>query len=284
MPKFPKEYKEVNVETSEDIFTPHYRFDSHGSLIMPFGPYQSIVFATKPGSTDVGVGTRSPSNAPLDDPEAIKTGYLHLTTAMKAGPKLGWIAQMAGGDAEYPFAYFNETTGEYKFYVDKSGNVVMTGTITATAGYIGGWLITATAITASGASVGMSSAVTGDNDIRFWAGNATPASANFVVYENGLVVAGALRITGLDAGSEPGIQEWQLTSEFSSTDYRIVAWGAGLLTLMDGTIYNIGANNSGNLTDFVGENPRALADLYYGYEPTENQVREFITAYFGGVT
>ena len=42
-------------------------------------------------------------------------------------------------------------------------------------------------------------------------------------------------------------------------------------------------NNSGSLTDFVGADPRALAELYYGDEPTENQVREFITKYFGGV-
>lgn len=207
MPKFPKEYKEVNVETSEDIFTPHYRFDSHGSLIMPFGPYQSIVFATKPGSTDVGVGTRSPSNAPLDDPEAIKSGYLHVTTAIKAGPKLGWVAQMAGGDAEYPFAFYNETTGVYKFYVDKSGNVVMTGTITAIAGHIGGWQILTNTITADTGVCGLNSLVSGFQ-WRFWAGNATTGSAPFRVRSDGYLVASDAVITGTITASAGAIGGW----------------------------------------------------------------------------
>ena len=45
-------------------------------------------------------------------------------------------------------------------------------------------------------SVGMSSASTGADDIRFWAGNATPASAPFKVTESGKITASDIVATG----------------------------------------------------------------------------------------
>ncbi len=42
-------------------------------------------------------------------------------------------------------------------------------------------------------------------------------------------------------------------------------------------------NNIGILSDFIGADPRALAELFYDYEPTEDQVKEFLITYFGGV-
>ncbi len=40
---------------------------------------------------------------------------------------------------------------------------------------------------------------------------------------------------------------WTLTSTFSATDYRIVAWAAGTFTASDGTSYSIGLGNTGNM-------------------------------------
>lgn len=45
-------------------------------------------------------------------------------------------------------------------------------------------------------NVGLSSLVTGANDVRFWAGNVIPASAPFRVYESGLMIASNAEITG----------------------------------------------------------------------------------------
>jgi hypothetical protein len=70
------------------------------------------------------------------------------------------------------------------------------GVITA-----GGWTIGATSLTDAAGTVGMSSAVTGGDDIRFWAGNATPASAAFRITEAGALTATNATITGTITGS-----------------------------------------------------------------------------------
>lgn len=70
------------------------------------------------------------------------------------------------------------------------------GSMVASKGTIGGWTINTTNITDTAGLVGMSSAVTGGDDIRFWAGNATPASAAFQVTEAGVVTASSINIGG----------------------------------------------------------------------------------------
>ena len=87
------------------------------------------------------------------------------------------------------------------FSVDMAGilratGAIISGTITATTGFIGGWTIGATSITDTAGTTGLSSAVTGADDIRLWAGDVTPASAEFRVYESGALVASSATITG----------------------------------------------------------------------------------------
>lgn len=88
---------------------------------------------------------------------------------------------------------------EYISAID--GAITITGTITATAGAIGGWTINATSITDTAGVVGMSSAITVGDDIRFWAGNATPSSAPFKVTEAGALTASSGTIGGWTLGS-----------------------------------------------------------------------------------
>lgn len=83
-------------------------------------------------------------------------------------------------------------SGSPIFRVYESGklvasNVDVTGKITASSGTIGGWLIGSTYLTDAAGSVGMSSLVTGGDDIRFWAGNVTAGSAPYYVTESGLL-------------------------------------------------------------------------------------------------
>ena len=107
-----------------------------------------------------------------------------------------WI----GLDGVTPKASFGDSAGE-KLLIS-GGNVTMTGTITATAGAIGGWTIGSTYIRDTAGVVGMSSAVTGGDDIRFWAGHATMASAPFRVTEAGVLTATSGTIGGWTLGAD----------------------------------------------------------------------------------
>lgn len=80
--------------------------------------------------------------------------------------------------------------------ITTDGNVYLKGQISAGTGDIGGWVIGTDSLTSSSGTVGMSSAVTAGDDIRFWAGHATPASAPFYVTEAGSLIASAGGIGG----------------------------------------------------------------------------------------
>ena len=90
--------------------------------------------------------------------------------------------------------------GDASSYLDWNittlNTLTIAGTLVATAGSIGGWTINATSLTDAAGTVGMSSAVTVGDDIRFWAGDSTPASAEFRVFESGALVATSATITG----------------------------------------------------------------------------------------
>jgi hypothetical protein len=78
---------------------------------------------------------------------------------------------------------------------------IISGTLTATAGFIGGWTINTNSITDTAGTVGLSSAITVGDDIRFWAGHATPASAPFKVTEAGVLTATSGAIGGWTLGA-----------------------------------------------------------------------------------
>jgi hypothetical protein len=82
-------------------------------------------------------------------------------------------------------------------------------------------------------------------------------SAPFSVDFDGKVIASDITITGgsisgitlsgLASGSMLNIQGWTSTMTFSATDYRTVTWTSGVITLADGTTFNIGTGNTGNM-------------------------------------
>ena len=105
------------------------------------------------------------------------------------------------------------STGDVEF-----NNGVFRGTLVATTGNIGGWTINATSITDTAGATGMSSTVTGGDDIRFWAGNATPALAPFRVTEAGVLVASSATITGSITATTGSIGGWTIgATSFSDT-------------------------------------------------------------------
>lgn len=71
------------------------------------------------------------------------------------------------------------------------------GTLYSTKGFIGGWVIGAKSLSDTAGKVGFSVDSPGSAPyLRFWAGNTTPASAGFRVYDDGSVYASNLTVTG----------------------------------------------------------------------------------------
>lgn len=139
---------------------------------------------------------------------------------------------------------------------------VLTGSITATAGAIGGFNIGTDYVRDVANSFGLASTVTGGDDVRFWAGAsfASRATAPFRVTESGVVAASSMTITGGSVATSVlsgtigltnlglAIRGWSQTSAFSVTDADTVAWGSGTFTSADGgTVYSISAGNTGNM-------------------------------------
>uniref|UniRef100_A0A6M3KAR4 Uncharacterized protein n=1 Tax=viral metagenome TaxID=1070528 RepID=A0A6M3KAR4_9ZZZZ len=144
----------------------------------------------------------------------------------------------------------------------------ITGSVTATTGTIGGWTIGANSILAgSGAAiVALDSTVTAGDDIRIYAGSATPATAPFKVTEAGALTATTATITGAITAAAGSViatsylsgavalsntniaaQGWTSDLVFSSTDYDTIAWASGTITTAAGTAYSIDAGNTGNM-------------------------------------
>ena len=112
--------------------------------------------------------------------EYVRLGDLEGFLGIAAG-KVG----IALGDATASLTYFD-------------GVLAVKGAITADTGYIGGtsgWIISAGYIKDTAGATGMSSVVSGGDDIRFWAGHATPASAPFRVTEAGALTASTVNIS-----------------------------------------------------------------------------------------
>lgn len=111
-----------------------------------------------------------------------------------------------------------------------TGDAYFAGEIVAGSGQIGGWDIGTDALTSSSGTVGMSSAITAGDDIRFWAGNATPSSAPFYVTESG-------KLTATDA---------TISGSISATTGSIGGWSVGATSLTSGaTTTTVGLDSGG---------------------------------------
>lgn len=139
---------------------------------------------------------------------------------------------------------------------------VITGTLTATTGAIGGFDIGADYIRDAANSMGLASTVTGGDDVRFWAGDtfANRATADFRVTEAGAVTASSMTITGGSITTTPisgipnntstdiSLLEKSHNLVFSATDADTVAWSSGTITLSNGRTFSISAGNTGNMS------------------------------------
>jgi hypothetical protein len=163
--------------------------------------------------SDVGLATTDvwglyTDNAYIKGVIVANTGYIGGTTGwvIEAG-RLRDVAGVVGlssvvtaGD-DIRFWAGHATMGSAPFRVTESGALTATsatisGSITATSGALGGWVVDSTSIKDLASLVGLSSEVTAGDDIRFWAGHATPSLAMFRVTEAGNLTATSADITG----------------------------------------------------------------------------------------
>jgi hypothetical protein len=200
-------------------------------------------------------------------------GYLTASSGLIGGFTLNSTSLTAGSSTTavglapgtYPFFAGNSTASSAPFRVSSAGAVTASN-ITATGGYIGGWLLGATSLTAGSSSttVGIDS---GGTNPAFYAGSATPGSAPFRVTQAGVLNATGATITGdittnnisATAGTIGG---WTLTSSGSTRLYSgtssaytglIASSSSGAVTIFAGASDNAGTSplfsvtNSGSL-------------------------------------
>lgn len=143
-----------------------------------------------------------------------------------AATVVGMSSAVTGGD-DIRFWAGDATPASAEFRVTEAGaltatSATITGTITSTAGLIGGWEIGADYLRSAADDVGISSAVTGGDDIRFWAGDSTMASAEFKVTEAGVLTASSGTVGGwtLGATSLTGTNVGLSTAVTGGLDYR----------------------------------------------------------------
>lgn len=147
--------------------------------------------------------------------------------------------------------------GVKTFYFDTNGDVFLSGSITATAGSIGGWTI----------GTGLLSAGTGADAVGmapgtypFYAGHATPASAPFSVSKAGALVATSATITGAitaNSGSFAGVMTigasggiYQGTGTFASPTTGLKIWndsGVGRLATYNTGVAQVYFGTDGKL-------------------------------------
>jgi len=111
------------------------------------------------------------------------------------------------------------------------GSATIRGNITATTGAIGGWLINSNSIKDVSGMTGLSSLVTGADDIRFWAGNVSASSAPFSVTEAGVLKAQSGTVGGWTIGettlSSTGVILDSANQRIQSGNYVSGTNGAG---------------------------------------------------------
>jgi hypothetical protein len=153
------------------------------------------------GLTGNSIIIYNPTTGQWENAEAIGSWAISSTALYLNGATDADSSGMSSSD--YPFYAGKKFADRASapFRVTKAGvlyatGATISGSITATTGNIGGWVVGTDDIKDVAGVVGLSSLVTAGDDIRFWAGHATPGSAPFRLTEAGALVATSATITG----------------------------------------------------------------------------------------
>lgn len=143
----------------------------------------------------------------------------------------GFILGMDDSDSDKPKFEIGDASNSLTW---NGSTLTVTGTITTTSATIGGWSVGTDYIRDAAGVVGMSSAVTVADDVRFWAGDATPGSAEFRVTESGALTASSATITGVvtaNTGYIGGTSGWVIAAG------KITSTGLGIATTTGDATY-----------------------------------------------
>ncbi len=178
-----------------------------------------------------------------------------------AGITVGTTGSIRAGQTAYDTGtgfWIGQVTGTPKFSIGNSaGNKLtwdgstlsITGTLTASAGAIGGFSIGTDYIRDAANSFGLASTVTGGDDVRFWAGDtfANRATAAFRVTEAGVFVATSATITGSITASSGAIGGFTIgATTVSATNLTLTSGTSNVANISVGTGSNLGGLNAGN--------------------------------------
>jgi len=200
-------------------------------------------------------------------PSSLQSGQLISNIEQQAGTLFNGKTGFNNTAAGYRLGIDDD--GLLKFYIGDSSTylnwtgtaLVISGSLTATTGAIGGFTIGTDYIRDAGDSFGLASTVSGSDDVRFWAGGtfANRATSAFRVTEAGAVTASSLTITGGAITGTPiasipnstatdiSLLEKTWTMVFSVTDADTIAWTSGTITLSNSRTFSILSGNTGNM-------------------------------------
>lgn len=157
------------------------------------------IWTTGTSVTSMGVGTGTTTGFLLLDASSANSPFMDIYArnsntyndySLKA--RLGWLQGIVDADVGL------NSTDVWGLYSD---SVYLKGTIVAESGKIGGWTLGTYEIKDTAGNTGMNCDVTGGDDVRFWAGSATPSSAPFNVTEAGVLTATSGTVGGWTLGS-----------------------------------------------------------------------------------
>lgn len=210
-----------------------------GMFRSPSGPGTISGKAIKPKTVTAGLVNVSSLEAVNAKTGSLSvTGDITMTAAgsFSAGQTdfdtgVGWWLDMTGATPRFSLG----NSGGSK--VTWNGTTLsITGTITATDGSIGGWIIGATDLTESGGggTVGLASS----GSVRIWVGSATPSSAPFRVSSTGVATMIGAVIGSAASGARVELNPTNGVSVYDSGGTvrgRLLTTGAGYLGSTDGT-------------------------------------------------
>jgi hypothetical protein len=220
----------INIDAVSDYIIERYETDpSRQQIRLPIDSTSLAVLRKAIGV----VNNVTPTGGVIVDTNALVNGIVsgYIKSANYVAGSTGWTIN-ADGSVEF-------SNGTFRGY------------ISASSGTIGGFTINATSLQDVAGMVGLSSAVTAGDDIRFWAGNATPASAPFYVTEAGILKATSgtigpwtLSSTAISTGDYDTVSTLYFGTSGLSLSNTFKVSAAGALTATSGTIagWIIGAN------------------------------------------
>lgn len=205
----------------------------------PNGPATIRGKAIKPKNVTAGLIN-------VDDLQSVnsKTGNLSVTGSITMATGGSFSSGQTAYDTGVGF-WLEYNAGTPRFSLGNSGGskitwngttLAITGSITATTGAIGGWIIGATDLTeaSGGGTVGLASS----GSTRIWVGHATPSSAPFRVSSAGVMTTVGAVISSSSSNARVELNPTNGVSVYDSAGTvrgRLLTDGSGFLGSTDGT-------------------------------------------------